>query len=101
MSKREQDENKSSKKEAEEVKTLNDLVSFGIACFGWEANFTTCIQDPRFQLTDKHDAEHIFPEEHEMIAELRNRIPLLRFYSEKFIVYFLCARRHDVDEVCY
>jgi len=34
MSKREQDENKSSKKEAEEVKTLNDLVSFGIACFG-------------------------------------------------------------------
>jgi len=50
-------------------------------------------------LNEDHDPDHIFPEELEMIAELRKRMPVLQFYSDKFLVYFLCARRHDIDEV--
>jgi hypothetical protein len=30
--------------------------------------------DERFQITDKHDPEHIFDEEYDMIAELRRDI---------------------------
>jgi hypothetical protein len=55
--------------------------------------------DERFQLTDKHDREHIFPEELEMVKQLRSEIPDLRFYSDKWIVYFLCARRHEITAV--
>lgn len=34
-----------------------------------------------------------------MIAELRRRIPELNeYYSDKLIVFFLCARRHDMDD---
>jgi hypothetical protein len=54
--------------------------------------------DPKFQLTPELDLDHIFPEEYEMVAELRKRVPDLMWYSEKMIVVFLCARRHDLDE---
>jgi len=57
-------------------------------------------QDERFQLTPDHDPEHIFPEELDMVATLRQRIPELKFYSDKWIVFFLCARRHVLDDVC-
>jgi len=50
--------------------------------------------DPRFQTTDKHDPEHIFPEELEMCKELRKARPELEKESDKFLVFFLCARRH-------
>lgn len=33
-----------------------------------------------------------------MVSELRNRIAELAYYSDKAIVFFLCARRHDLDE---
>lgn len=52
--------------------------------------------DERFQITPDHDPEHIFDEERGMVQELRNEIEDLRFYSDKWIVYFLCARRHDM-----
>lgn len=55
--------------------------------------------DEKFQITEKHDPDHIFPEELEYIKQLREEFPDLQFYSDKWIVYFLCARRHDLDEV--
>jgi hypothetical protein len=33
--------------------------------------------DERFQITEKHDPEHIFDEEREMIARLRRLMPIL------------------------
>jgi hypothetical protein len=48
---------------------------------------------------EHHDPEHIFPEEYEMIAELRRRVPELdHYFSDKFVVFFLCARRHNMDD---
>jgi len=55
--------------------------------------------DERFQLTDAHDPEHIFPEELEMCKELRRLRPELKKETDKFLVTFLCARRHKMDEV--
>ena len=55
--------------------------------------------DHRFQLTDEHDDEHIFPEEYEMIKQLREKYPVLKEFSDKKIVCFLCARRHKMSEV--
>eukprot|EP01111_Echinosteliopsis_oligospora_P013661 TRINITY_DN4954_c0_g1_i1.p1 TRINITY_DN4954_c0_g1~~TRINITY_DN4954_c0_g1_i1.p1 ORF type:complete len:310 (-),score=73.80 TRINITY_DN4954_c0_g1_i1:84-1013(-) len=54
--------------------------------------------DERFQLTDQHDPEHIFPDEYEMIAELRRERPELEKETDKFLVVFLCARRHNIPE---
>ena len=54
--------------------------------------------DIRFQLQPHHDPEHIFDEELEMVKILRERIPALEEWSDKFIVCFLCARRHDIEE---
>lgn len=33
-----------------------------------------------------------------MIEELRQRVPDLQWYPEKYIVVFLCARRHNLDD---
>lgn len=45
--------------------------------------------------------EYIFPEELEMVATLRKRLPILTFYSNKWIVLFLCARNYDLEEVSF
>mmetsp|Transcript_4702 Transcript_4702/g.6560 ORF Transcript_4702/g.6560 Transcript_4702/m.6560 type:complete len:293 (+) Transcript_4702:72-950(+) len=55
--------------------------------------------DHRFQLTDEHDDDHIFPEEYEMIKQLRDKFSALKDWSDKKIVCFLCARRHKMAEV--
>jgi hypothetical protein len=52
--------------------------------------------DERFQLTPEHDREYIFDEERDMIQELRNEIEDLRFYTDKWICYWLFSRRHDL-----
>jgi len=54
--------------------------------------------DERFQLQAHHDPNHIFPEEYEMIKELRKRRPELEKESDKFLCVFLFARRHNIDE---
>jgi hypothetical protein len=48
--------------------------------------------DERFQLTPEHDREYIFDEERDMIQELRNEIEDLRFYTDKWICYWLFSR---------
>lgn len=76
MSKKEE-----SKKEKEEAKkeTFNQL-------------------DERFQVLDHHDPEIIFPDEYQMIKELREQRPELEKETDKFLVVFLCARRHNVPD---
>jgi len=54
--------------------------------------------DEKFQVLDHHDPEIIFPEEHEMIKEMRTQRPELEKESEKFLTVFLCARRHNVSD---
>jgi len=54
--------------------------------------------DERFQLQPHHDDNHIFPEEYEMIAEIRKKRPELEKETDKFLCIFLFSRRHDVDE---
>jgi hypothetical protein len=54
--------------------------------------------DERFQLLPGMDLEHIFPDEKAMVEELRSKIPDLIYFSDKWIVFFLCARRHDLEE---
>lgn len=55
--------------------------------------------DERFQIGPEHDPDHIFDEEMEMITRLRSEIEDLRFYSDKWVCYFLFSRRHDYDSV--
>lgn len=54
--------------------------------------------DEKFQVSDDMDPEIIFPEEYEMIKELRTERPELEKESDKFLVCFLCARRHNVPD---
>lgn len=54
--------------------------------------------DERFQLQPHHDDNYIFPEELELIRELRKRRPELEKESDKFLVVFLFARRHVLDD---
>lgn len=54
--------------------------------------------DEKFQVLDHHDPEIIFPEELEMIKELRTQRPELEKESDKFLCVFLCARRHNVPD---
>lgn len=54
--------------------------------------------DERFQVLDHHDPEIIFPEEQEMCKELRTQRPELEKESDKFLVVFLCARRHSIED---
>lgn len=54
--------------------------------------------DERFQVLDHHDPEIIFPEELEMIKELREQRPELEKESDKFLCVFLCARRHNIQD---
>jgi hypothetical protein len=54
--------------------------------------------DERFQLKPEHDDNYIFPEELELINEIRKRRPELEKESDKFICVFLFARRHHLDD---
>jgi hypothetical protein len=54
--------------------------------------------DEKFQVLDHHDPEIIFPEEYEMIKELRAQRPELEKESDKFLCVFLCARRHIIPD---
>jgi len=54
--------------------------------------------DEKFQLQPHHDDNHIFPEELELIKELRKRRPELEKESDKFLCVFLFARRHVLDD---
>lgn len=54
--------------------------------------------DERFQLKPEHDDNHIFPEELELIQELRKRRPELQAETDKFLCVFLFARRHSLDD---
>jgi len=54
--------------------------------------------DERFQWVEGLDPDHIFDDEKEMIAQLREAIPQLVDESDKFVATFLFARRHDLKE---
>lgn len=54
--------------------------------------------DARFQVLDHHDPEIIFPDELEMIKDMRAQRPELEKESDKFLTVFLCARRHNVPD---
>jgi len=54
--------------------------------------------DIRFQLKPEHDDNYIFPEELELIQELRRRRPELEKETDKFLCVFLFARRHNLDD---
>jgi len=54
--------------------------------------------DERFQLKPEHDDNYIFPEELELITELRKRRPELEKETDKFLCVFLFARRHILDD---
>jgi len=54
--------------------------------------------DERFQLHPHHEDNHIFPEEYELIKELRKRRPELERETDKFLCVFLFARRHILDD---
>jgi len=73
------DKDKEKSKDKDKVETFNQL-------------------DPKFQLTPDHDPDHIFPEEYEFIKTLRSKRPELSGESDKFLVVFLCARRHNIDD---
>jgi hypothetical protein len=34
----------------------------------------------------------------DLVSQLRERVPELAYYSDKFVVFFLCARRHHLGE---
>jgi len=54
--------------------------------------------DARFQLQPHHDDNYIFPEELELIQELRKRRPELEKETDKFLCVFLFARRHVLED---
>lgn len=54
--------------------------------------------DEKYQLKPEHDDNYIFPEELELIAELRKRRPELEKETDKFLCVFLFARRHILDD---
>ncbi len=54
--------------------------------------------DLKFQLQPEDDPDKIFAEEKEMIQELRKEFPNYSEYSDKYLVTFLCARRHKLEE---
>lgn len=54
--------------------------------------------DERFQVLDHHDPDIIFPDEYEMIKELRGQRAELEKETDKFLVVFLCARRHNIPD---
>ncbi|PRP88479.1 tyrosine-protein phosphatase non-receptor type 9-like [Planoprotostelium fungivorum] len=51
-----------------------------------------------FQWTPDLDEDHIFPREREMILKLRDANPDIQDWSDKLILYFLFARRHDLEK---
>jgi hypothetical protein len=55
--------------------------------------------DEKFQIHPGDDPEKIFPEELEMIETLRKEIPECKEMSDKYLVFFLCSRRHAMEEV--
>eukprot|EP01122_Echinamoeba_exundans_P002782 TRINITY_DN1276_c0_g1_i1.p1 TRINITY_DN1276_c0_g1~~TRINITY_DN1276_c0_g1_i1.p1 ORF type:complete len:131 (-),score=27.29 TRINITY_DN1276_c0_g1_i1:311-676(-) len=55
--------------------------------------------DERFQIKPDMDPEYIFDEEKQMIAQLREKFADLKYYSDKMLCWFLCARRHIMDDV--
>lgn len=57
--------------------------------------------DEKFQLKEGDDPEKIFPEEYEMIKEIRQKRPHLEKESDKWIVTFLCARRHNMEDTLH
>jgi len=70
--------NSKNKSSAKKVKTFNRL-------------------DERFQWKPSLDDNHIFPEEREMILKLRSFFPEVEEWSDKRVLYFLLARRHDLE----
>lgn len=54
----------------------------------------------KFQLTPEDDDETVFDEELELVAQLRahygSRIDVL---SDRYLIWFLCARRHNMEQV--
>eukprot|EP01130_Rhizamoeba_saxonica_P019135 TRINITY_DN980_c2_g2_i2.p1 TRINITY_DN980_c2_g2~~TRINITY_DN980_c2_g2_i2.p1 ORF type:complete len:291 (-),score=65.19 TRINITY_DN980_c2_g2_i2:42-914(-) len=53
--------------------------------------------DEQFQLGPDHDPNHIFDQEYELIEEVRSKMhPRLDGYTDRFIVVFLFARKHNV-----
>jgi len=54
--------------------------------------------DERFQLDPSiHSDEHIFPEELDLIRQMRQRNLALKQRSDKWLAIFLIARRHNLD----
>lgn len=59
--------------------------------------------DKRFQLSPEHDPNHVFPEEMEMVRQMRDELSKdfraeIEAATDKFLLTFLFARRHKVKE---
>jgi len=52
---------------------------------------------PEFQVTEDHPPDYIFPREYELIAEVRNKVPGVSKWPDRYILVFLFARRHSVS----
>eukprot|EP01130_Rhizamoeba_saxonica_P005984 TRINITY_DN2371_c0_g1_i1.p1 TRINITY_DN2371_c0_g1~~TRINITY_DN2371_c0_g1_i1.p1 ORF type:complete len:298 (+),score=92.84 TRINITY_DN2371_c0_g1_i1:137-1030(+) len=52
--------------------------------------------DPRFNLSEGDDPNHIFDEEYELIAEVKENLPEIQDYTDRFVLAFLFARKHNV-----
>jgi len=52
--------------------------------------------DPKFQVTTEHDPDHIFPEELDLVEQVRNQVPGAANWPIRYILIFLFARRHSV-----
>jgi len=56
--------------------------------------------DDKFQLKPTDDDEKIFEEEYQMIEILRKKYgDQISSFSDKYLVWFLCSRRHNLDEI--
>jgi len=70
---------KDKKKAKEKEKTFNDLA-------------------PEYQWNPSLDPDHIFDGERELIKQLKKDLPSLENESDKFVLVFLLARRHDYKD---
>jgi len=76
---KEKDKKKSKEKEKEKEKTFNDL-------------------DPDYQWNPSLDPDHIFEGEYELVRQVKKELPALEHETDKFVLVFLIARRHDLAE---
>ncbi|PRP78691.1 putative phosphatidylinositol transfer protein SEC14 [Planoprotostelium fungivorum] len=52
-----------------------------------------------FQWTPELDEDHIFPKERELITQLRQDYPHISEWTDRLVLYFIFARRHDLEQI--